>query len=155
MKSKTFPVFDRQYGSNNLNRWNRRCKLEWKVPCRLAKLEKIILPKQIHLYIVALISPLHKYLSEFWRETRYKWNKVKLCDRKVIWEKEWVDWLPWCPSLYIPDFTEQRGEFVVIYSPGHQHLCVVMIECPQLSQATQETGKMLRVFRLINFAQLL
>lgn len=62
---------------------------------------------------------------------------------------------PGCSSLHIPDFTEKRRELVVIDAPGHQHLGVVVVECPQLRQAAQETGEMLGVLRLMDLAQLL
>lgn len=60
-----------------------------------------------------------------------------------------------CTSLHIPDLTEEWSELVVIHSPGHQHLSMVVIERPKFRQATQKAGKMLRVLGLVNLAQFL
>ena len=46
-------------------------------------------------------------------------------------------------SLYVPDFTEERGELVVTHPPGRKHLRVVVVECSQLSEPAQQTGKVL------------
>lgn len=57
-------------------------------------------------------------------------------------------------SLNIPDLTEQRGELVVIHFPGREHLCVVVAERPQLRQAAQETGEVLRFLGMVEDAHL-
>lgn len=57
-------------------------------------------------------------------------------------------------SLHIPDFTEQRGEFVVVDSPGCQHLCVVVVKRSQLCQAAQETSEVLWLQWMLQGAQL-
>lgn len=57
-------------------------------------------------------------------------------------------------SLHIPDLAEQRGKLVVTGSPGCEHFCVVVIECSQLSQASQETGKVLRLLWMLQGADL-
>jgi hypothetical protein len=83
-------------------------------------------------------------------------NEIKERPTSDSYYKEEKDLgLPDHTSLHIPDLTEEWGELVVVHPPGHQHLCVVMVECPQFSQATQEAGKMLRVLRLVDLAQLL
>lgn len=56
---------------------------------------------------------------------------------------------PSCVSLHVPDLTEQRGKFVVVHSPGCEHLCVVVAERPQLRQASQETSEVLRILRML------
>lgn len=57
-------------------------------------------------------------------------------------------------SLHIPDLTEQWGKFVVVHSPGCEHLCVVVVECSQLRQAAQETSKVLRLLWMLQDTQL-
>lgn len=51
--------------------------------------------------------------------------------------------------LHVPYLTEQRGEFMVVHSPGCEHLCVVIVEGSQLRQTAQETGKVLRLLRML------
>ncbi len=58
-------------------------------------------------------------------------------------------------SLHIPDLTEQWGELVVVHSPGSEHLCVVVAECSQLRQTTQEASKVLRLLWVLHNTQLL
>lgn len=57
-------------------------------------------------------------------------------------------------SLHVPDLTQQRGEFVVVRPPGREHLRMVVVECSQLRQATQETSKVLRLLWMLQDAQL-
>ena len=55
----------------------------------------------------------------------------------------------YCVSLHVPDLTEQRGKFVVVDSPGCEHLRMVVAERPQLRQASQETSEVLRILRML------
>lgn len=57
-------------------------------------------------------------------------------------------------SLHIPDLTEQRREFVVVDSPGCEHLCVVVAESSQLCQTAQETSEVLRILWMVQEAHL-
>lgn len=59
-----------------------------------------------------------------------------------------------CESLHIPDLTEQRGKLVVVHSPGREHLGVVVAERPQLCQAAQEAGEVLRDMGVVENAHL-
>lgn len=63
--------------------------------------------------------------------------------------------LPVGSSLHVPDLAQERGELVVVHPPGHQHLGVVVVEGPQLREAPQQAGEVLRVLGLVNLAQLL
>lgn len=63
--------------------------------------------------------------------------------------------LPPGVSLYVPDLTEQRGKFVVIHPPGCEHLCVIVVQCSQLRQPSEETSKVLRLLWMLQDAQLL
>lgn len=57
-------------------------------------------------------------------------------------------------SLHVPDLTEQRSKFVVVDSPGSEHLCVVVAQRPQLSEAAQQTSKVLGVLRMVQHTHL-
>lgn len=52
-------------------------------------------------------------------------------------------------SLHVPDLTEQRGKFVVVHSPGCEHLCVVVAESSQLCQTAQETSEVLWILWMV------
>lgn len=43
---------------------------------------------------------------------------------------------------------------MVVHFPGREHLCVVVAERPQLRQAAQETGEVLRFMGMVEDAHL-
>lgn len=122
-------------------------------PCKI-QVEKVILPSP---YLQ--LWKLYNYCINIRQNSCVKPGTNEMKERFhigfMIGGKQRAGPAPGCSSLHIPDFAEKRRELVVIDAPGHQHLGVVVVECPQLRQAAQETGEMLGVLRLMDLAQLL
>lgn len=57
-------------------------------------------------------------------------------------------------SLHVPYLTEQRREFMVVHSPGSEHLGVVVAERSQLRQTAQEASKVLLLLWVLQDTQL-